>query len=161
MLFTKRTLWYSKKGISTIIATIIIVSVSIVMAIAVAYWAMGLGQSFQKFEKVEFTSAYAEYYPPSSGATIPANFTVYIVLKNTGTATATMANIFLNGKPYETGYTGVTQENLVNQTLAVGKSTVGAKIFLPDTSDWGHGNTVEVSIQSAAGRSSSYTIVLP
>jgi len=66
------------------------------MAIAVAFWAMGIGNSFTKFEKVEFISVYAD--PPTLGN--PGNFTVNIVLKNTGTAAATIGNIFLNGRPW-------------------------------------------------------------
>jgi FlaG/FlaF family flagellin (archaellin) len=158
-----RTLWYSKKGISTIIATIIIVSVSIVMAIAVAFWAMGIGNSFQKFEQVQIISIYAD--PPPS---IPGNFTVNVVLKNTGSAAATITNIFLNGRPYDKGYTGVTQTNLVNQTLVVGAQSNNAAILLPtDTVGasgypvWASGSSVEVQIQTAAGRSYSNTVVLP
>lgn len=150
------------KAISTIIAVIIIVSVSIVMAIAVAYWAMGIGNAFQKFEKVEFTSIYAD--PPTLDN--PGNFTVNIVLKNTGSAAATINNIFLNGRPWDKGYPGVTQINLVNQTLGVGASTTDSRIFLPiDTPaqnpNWSHGNAVEVVIQTSAGRSYSNTVVLP
>jgi FlaG/FlaF family flagellin (archaellin) len=160
---SKKTLWHSKKGISTIIATIIIVSVTIVMAIAVAYWAMGIGNSFTKFEKVEFTSVYAD--PPLS---TPGNFTVNIVLKNTGTAAATIQNIFLNERPWDKGYTGVTQNNLINQTLVVGASTTNAYILLPTDAIgvggyqvWTSGSSVEVQIQTAAGRTYSNTVVLP
>lgn len=132
------------------------------MAIAVAYWAMGIGGSFTKFEKVEFISIYAD--PPTSDN--PGNFTVNLVLKNTGTAAATITNIFLNGRPWDTGYVSVTQNNLVNQTLVVGATTVGAKILLPldippGNPNWSHGNSVEVVIQTAAGRSYSNTVVLP
>jgi archaeal type IV pilus assembly protein PilA len=181
----KRTLWYSRKGISTIIATIIIVSVSIVMAIAVAFWAMGIGNSFTKFEKLEFTSIYADYnmqslqnitiIDPITNTTIvtqqqvPGNYTINIVLKNTGSAAATINGIFLNGRPYSTGYSNVTQMGLINTYLPAGRSTdqIGqAKIFLPDdpnlsTSIWSHGNSVDVVIQTAAGRSYSSTVVLP
>ena len=133
------------------------------MAIAVAYWAMGIGNSFTKFEKVEFTSIYAD--PPLS---IPGNFTVNIVLKNTGSAAATITNIFLNNRPWDDGYTGVSQYNLVNQTLVVGASTNSAKILLPtDTIGiggypvWTSGSSMEVQIQTAAGRMYSNTVVLP
>ena len=46
------------KAVSPVIATIIIVAIAITMSIAVAYWLLGLGGSFTKFEKVEFTTAY-------------------------------------------------------------------------------------------------------
>ncbi len=43
---------------SIIISTIIIVAISITMAIAVSFWAMGIGNSFTKFEKLEFITVY-------------------------------------------------------------------------------------------------------
>jgi len=132
------------------------------MAIAVAYWAMGIGNSFTKFEKVEFTSIYADPQTVDN----PGNFTVNIVLKNTGSAAATIDNIFLNSRPWDKGYVGVTQYNLINQTLVPGATTKDAKIFLPlgvppENPNWSHGNSVEVVIQTAAGRSYSNTVVLP
>ncbi len=158
-----RIFWRNRKGISTIIATIIIVSVSIVMAIAVAFWAMGIGNSFQKFEQVQITSIYAD--PPLS---IPGNFTVNVVLKNSGSAAATITNIFLNGRPYDKGYSGVIQNNLINQTLVVGAQSNNATILLPTDAIgasgfpvWSSGSSVEVQIQTAAGRSYSNTVVLP
>lgn len=159
---TKRKLRRNINAISTIIATIIIVSVSIVMAIAVAYWAMGIGGSFTKFEKVEFTSIYAD---PQTAAS-PGNFTVYIVLKNTGSAAATIDTVFLNSRPWDTGYTGVTQYNLINQTLMAGAATTNARILLPlnvppESPNWSHGNSVEVQIHTSAGRTYSNTVVLP
>jgi archaeal type IV pilus assembly protein PilA len=166
-----RTLWYSKKGISTIIATIIIVSVSIVMAIAVGFWAMGIGNSFTKFEKVEFTSIYADpqrnynatIQQPDGNYFNGTAFTVYITLKNTGTAAATINNVFLNSRPYDSGYDNITQSGIVGTTLAVGQSlSPRGLITLPISSGiWSSGMSVQVEIQTAAGRSYSNTVVLP
>jgi FlaG/FlaF family flagellin (archaellin) len=47
-----------RRGVSPVIATIIIVSIAIVMSLAVAYWMLGLGGAFTRYEKLEFTSAY-------------------------------------------------------------------------------------------------------
>jgi hypothetical protein len=170
---TKRSILHNKKAISTILATIIIVSVSIVMAIAVAYWAMGIGNSFTKFEKVEFTSIYSD--PPSSGNN---NFIVYLTLKNSGSAAATISNIYLNSRPFDTAYDNIATQTkingtymvdqpLVGQTLAVGQTVIG-RIYLPTNATgssgspiWSSGSSVEVQIQTAAGRSYSNTVVLP
>ena len=171
-MFTKRKFRGNKKAISTIIATIIIVSVSIVMAISVAFWAMGIGNSFTKFEKVEFTSIYADpagYYnatvqQPDGNYFNGTAFTIYITLKNTGTAAATITNIFLNSRPYDTGYTNITQTHIVGQNLAVGQAlSPRGMITLPfdSTNVWTSGSSVEVDIQTAAGRSYSNTVVLP
>ncbi len=170
--FMKRNIRNSKKGISTIIATIIIVSVSIVMAIAVAFWAMGIGNSFTKFEKVEFISIYADprarynatVQQPDGNYFNGTAFTINIVLKNTGTAAATLNSIFLNSRPYDTGYANITQTHIISETLAAGQTlTPRGIITLPidNTLIWNSGSTVEVEIQTAAGRSYTSFVVLP
>jgi len=123
---------------------------------------MGIGNSFTKFEKIEFSSVYAD--PPTAGNL--GNFTVNILLKNSGTQAATISNIFLNTRPWDKAYIGVTQQNLINTTLLAGESTIDAKIFLPintpaSSPNWSHGNSVQVEIQTAAGRTYPYTVVLP
>ena len=50
----RRTFRGNVKAVSPVIATIIIVAIAITMSIAVAYWLLGLGSSFTKYEKVEF-----------------------------------------------------------------------------------------------------------
>jgi len=47
------------RAVSPVIATIILVAIAIVMAIAVAYWALGLGGTFTRYEKIEIMSMYA------------------------------------------------------------------------------------------------------
>lgn len=159
-------------GISTIIATIIIVSVSIVMAIAAAFWAMGIAGSFRQFEEIKITSIYAEapgYYnatvmQPDGNYYNGSAFTIFIVLKNTGTGTASINGIFLNSRPYDSAYQNVTETNIVNQTLAAGKTlTPRGIITLPNdnTGTWTSGSSVEVEIQTAAGNRYSSTVNLP
>jgi hypothetical protein len=148
-----RKLRGSKKGISTVIATIIIVAISIVMAIAVAYWAMGIGNSFTKFEKLEWISIYAD--PPAGGY-----FRVYVQIKNTGTAAATINNIFLDTRPYS-AYPNIGQSGLMGQSIAIGQTTQNAWIRLPTGGTWSSGNTVAVTIETAAGRQYPNMVVLP
>jgi hypothetical protein len=141
------------------------------MAIAVAYWAMGIGNSFTKFEKVEWTSLYADsqrvynatVQQPDGNYFNGTAFPVFITLKNTGTAAATITTIFLNSRPYDSAYENVTQTGLVNVTLGVGQTLAPrGLITLPlNTNDWTHGSSVEIVVQTAAGRSYSNTVVLP
>lgn len=68
----------NKKAMSIVISTVIIIAISITMAIAVAFWAMGLGNSFTKFEKLEFVSIYADVpviAPFQTGTTATAQVT--------------------------------------------------------------------------------------
>jgi archaeal type IV pilus assembly protein PilA len=151
----------SIKAVSPVIATIIIVAIAITMSIAVAYWVLGLGSSFTKYEKVEFTSAYADY---DAGA---SRFTITMVLKNTGSAAATVdfSTVFFNGKPASApAFTGgVPTASFTSFTMIPGNVTSGLSITLPSgaVSPWQSGMTVEVMIQTAAGKEYPKVITLP
>ena len=142
----------SRKGISTVIATIIIVAIAIVMAIAVAYWAMGIGTSFTRFEKLTYTSAYV------TGA--PSSYTINFALKNTGTATATVdpSTIFLNGQPlssYNTAVVSITTPT----PIAPGETLKGT--IAVTASSFVSGMNVNLMIQTAAGNQYPEVVVLP
>ncbi len=143
------------KAVSPVIATIIIVAIAITMSIAVAYWLLGLGSSFTKYEKVEFVSAYADYDAADE------EFTVTLNLKNTGSAAATIdpATVFYNGKPAvaygddaPTGFTAVT--------MNPGK-TSNQVVSLPAGTTWSSGMTVEIMLQTSAGKQYPKVVVLP
>jgi len=154
------------KGVSTVIATIIIVAISIVMAIAVAYWVLGIGGSFTRFEKLEFTSAWASY-SQSSG------YTINLMLKNTGSASATIdaSSIMYNGKPDIAYGSFAPTANLNTSALPIPKTRVtlepgaaiNATITLKNTvgTPWVSSMSVEVMIQTTAGRTYPKVVVLP
>lgn len=155
------------RGISTIIATIIIVSISIVMAIGVAYWAMGIGNSFTKFEKLEYISIYADsrrsynatLMQPDGNYFNGTAFQVNVVIKNTGTAPATIDNVFLDTRPFRS-YNNVSQSNFVGQTIDIGAQRT-CNIYLPSGGAWSPGNTVAITISTAAGREYPNFVTLP
>ncbi len=150
----------SIRAVSPVIATIIIVAIAITMSIAVAYWVLGLGSSFTKYEKVEFTSAYADV----NGN----NFVAVVNFKNTGSATATIDNstIFYNGKPSVGFVTGDQPSAVLNGTAAttlnlVPGATGNATITMARGSTWQSGMTVEVMIQTSAGKQYPKVLSLP
>jgi FlaG/FlaF family flagellin (archaellin) len=142
----------NRKGISTVIATIIIVAISIVMAIAVAYWALGIGGSFTRFERVQYVSAYAT-----------DSTTVHITVKNTGTAPATISSVLINGLPLETtGAAGATYTgtcSLVSSTsLQPGDNVTGTIAFTKGTQS---GMSIDIKLQTVAGNQYPEVVVLP
>jgi hypothetical protein len=154
------------KGISTVIATIIIVSIAIVMAIGVAYWAMGIGNAFTKFEKIEFTNIYSDapttYTGYNGGAT--SAYRLVLTLKNTGTATATIDTINLNGRPIAaySATPAVGSSGLIGQTISPGQIINNRYIYLPTTTgDWRSGDFVQIDIGTTAGRDYQNTVNLP
>ncbi|MEM1514972.1 MAG: archaellin/type IV pilin N-terminal domain-containing protein [Thermoproteota archaeon] len=159
-----------RKGISPVIATIIIVAVAIVISIAVAYWLMGLGTAFTRYEKLEFISAYPirddnKYY------------NITIVVKSTGSAPATVAKFFFNGVP-DSVVNATNQGNFTitydGASFIIDSTTVPVNpgetktflIRLPYNATIGAGYatsgvTLEIMIQTAAGYQYSKQIVLP
>jgi len=92
--------WGSRRGVSPVIATVILVATAITIAVAVAYWMGGITSQYTRFEKVEIISVYCEsetddgsYW--ANGATY---WQITLNLRNTGTTEATIIGAFINGK---------------------------------------------------------------
>ncbi len=164
----------NKKAMSIVISTIIIAAIAITMAIAVSFWAMGVSNSFTKFEKLEIVSMYVsdttvQYTRTSPPPTMSLScYRVYMQLKNTGTNTLTINNIFLDGKPYNAQYATnrvpggqLAYQTLVGVVLQSGQSTTTASIWLPVGGMWNSGDYVTIEIETSAGRHYPYTVVLP
>ncbi|RJS89988.1 hypothetical protein CW700_02260 [Candidatus Bathyarchaeota archaeon] len=84
-----------KRAVSPVIATVILVAVAITVAVAVAYWMGGIAGMYTKFEKVEILSAYA---PLDTDNHL---WNVTLVLKNTGSAEATIIGVYINNMPID------------------------------------------------------------
>lgn len=85
----------SRKAVSPVISTVILVAVAITVAVAVAYWMGGIAGQYTKFEKVEI----------QSGVCVKETgdyWNVTLKMKNTGTADATLIGVFINEKEVDT-----------------------------------------------------------
>jgi len=162
------------RAVSPVIATIILVAVAIVMSIAVAYWALGLGGTFTRYEKLEIVAMYATTTTTKPGP----GWNITAKLKSTGSTAATVNLILLNGKPI----------SVINATAnADVKVYVGEKITSLDFKDpestpvvlepgsekyfvifirsgtpgFGSGASVEVTFHTAAGSDYPKVVILP
>ena len=149
-----------KAGISPVMATVILVAIAIVIAIAVAFWATGLVGVFTRFEKLEITAAYYDVSGP------------YVVLrvKNTGSASATIDDIYVNGIPEgQTNYEiaappsgpSCTIHDSVNATCAPGQAVEIHVTALPDGSDFTPGVTYEIAVHTASGKTYPAAVQIP
>jgi len=148
------------KAISPVIATVIIVAVAIAISIAVALWMTGLTTTFTGLEKLEIINAYA-----------PSTTTVYIVVKNTGTKTATVDQIFVNNKPLDTNNIkyykssnpinpeSVTYTNFSSGGVSISPGEYAA--FNLTLSNFSSGQTVSIVVHTASGGQYPATITLP
>ena len=154
----------SSSGISPVVATVILVAIAIVIAIAVAFWASGLVSVFTRFEKIEIVSSYA--IPAGGGS-----YHVTVVAKNTGSSSATIDQIMINGVPAyhirdtdcqasETNPPGIDQ--LGNCNIDVSSLTPGVNATITMTiTPVNPGITIEVAVHTASGKLYPSSVLLP
>jgi len=158
----------NKKALSPIIATVILVSVTIVVAISVAYWMGSLSGTYTRFENVEITSVYANKVTFATGPyNGSAGWNITLTLKNSGSADATLDNVFVNAKPFNIFDTVTIQvgASFYNKTeggaLAVALASGASQnvfILIKDSgaADQGvtfvAGLTLDIKLHSAAGK---------
>jgi flagellin-like protein len=136
----------NRRGISPVIATIIIVAVAIAIAIAVAFWVVGIAGLFTRFEKLEISYIYC------SGKTNDGKPIITISVRNTGSATATIDEVFINGKPDIEARTALTTSLKPGESLS--------KIFTC-ASTYASGTTLEVKLHTASGQEYYKAVVVP
>jgi flagellin-like protein len=147
-----------RRGISPVIATVIIVAVTIAVAIAVAFWMTGIVGLFTSAEKLEIVALYAQ---PSSS---PAGWNVTLTVRNTGTTPTSIDMIFINGVPH-TQCSGVS----INQTLPLAVNpgiTKTIKLNINKGATCGSGTlvaggSVEVKLHTTGGKEYPKLTVLP
>lgn len=99
-----------RKGISPVIATVIIVAVAIAIAIAVAGWLMGLWGAYGKYESVHIL--------PDSYIETGNNSILHLHLKNDGNSEALIYKVVVNGEEHnETIALAPGQDATINITL--------------------------------------------
>ena len=84
----------NKKGISIIKATIILISICIIISIAVVTWISGITSIFMANEKIEIVDVWSK-------RTFDDYFFIVIDFKNVGSTTVRVCNVYINGKPFK------------------------------------------------------------
>jgi flagellin-like protein len=145
-----------RKGISPVIATVIIVAVTIAVAIAVAFWMTGIIGLFTGFEQLQIVNVYDD---TGTG--------IIVTVKNTGTSAASITDIYLNGYSYTQyrNYVTVTYgENVDSATNTFDPSAgipikPGAQVVIkitcakqPDLFKIEPGVSLEIKLHSAGGK---------
>jgi len=149
----KNGLLRDKRGISPVVATVILVAVTIVVAVAVAYWMGGIAALYTRFEKIEISSAYASY---SSGS---GNWTVTLNLKNSGSADATIQFVLINGKPISEFLPNAKVSSTLPLPIATGQSGT-VTLQLKKDGSFTSGTTIEIKLHSASGQDYPKTLTL-
>jgi flagellin-like protein len=172
------TIIHKRRAVSPVIATVILIAVAVALGIAVAFWASGLTSSFSKYEKLGVNTQYAT---GSQGT----GWVINLAGQNTGSSDATITQIQVNGIPYQittvkatpTSYPQVfwtgnstiptsTNSDSNSQLPVASGAQFGIQLFLPATNGPGgkaftSGQTIQVTIITAAGNNYPASIVLP
>jgi flagellin-like protein len=150
----------SRRAVSPVIATVILVAIAITVSVAVAYWMGGIAGSFTQFEKVEIQSGVC--------AKVDATYDYWkitIKLKNTGTATATLIGVFVNevevdaygaADPSTTGINGTIETSMglaLDPSYTIDSGATGEiEVYVAcNYGSYTSGTTVNVKIHSAGG----------
>jgi flagellin-like protein len=148
-----------RRGISPVIATVIIVAVTIAVAIAVAFWMTGIVGLFTSVEKLEITYAYAEKQTDDG-------WQITIAVNNTGTTPTSIDRIMINGVDIKSqSCEGVSESPSLPQTITPGTGvqiqftvSQGGKC---GTTTFSPGVSIEVKLHSTGGKEYPKLLVLP
>jgi len=170
-----RNIAREKKGLSPVIATVILISVTIVVAVSVAYWMGSIASGYTTFEQIELPTSYARW--DGNKTFTNGGWNVTIELKNTGSADATIDNIFLNGIPLS-GYSSSSirlyadGQSVDLSSISISVTKGGSKTLLIHVEKYNatdnsgiegctHGTWVDFKIHSASGRDYPTRVKLP
>lgn len=141
---------WKRRGISPVIATVILVAVAITVAIAISYWMGGISSQYAKFESVDIISG--------SCTNTGGNWTLSFSLKNSGTSTASLLSIFINEVEIDTYNTtavaGEWTSDMTSPMAITSGQTISVDVYVSSSrtgSSLSSGTTVNVRFHSAAG----------
>jgi flagellin-like protein len=157
----------TRKAVSPVIATVILVAVAITVAVGVSYWMSGISSQYTQFEKVEIQTGYATTDINGTAT----GWQVQLDIKNSGSATATISHVFINDVPvdhYNAGnmvdVAGETATSITSSgtTLTAGETaTVYVWITAGAPSTLSAGTTVNIKLHSAGGMDYIKLVRLP
>src|SRR3990170_4670746 len=122
-----RKLFKSKKALSPVVASIILIAVTVAVSIAVAAWMGALTFTFMKTEELKITSM------TFGGTTGVANNTIVLAIKNPGTSKVTVQSLTVNDASKSFG-----------GTSAYDAGATGTITIYMGTGSWSSGNKYKV-----------------
>ena len=151
---------HQHKGLTPVIAIIIIVATSITIAVAVSYYLKGVSTQYAKVEKIEIQYGYCTWN--STGG----YWKIELLLKNTGTTTVSFQEAFVNNVRIQNygvdaPVAGETSINMNSTTTITSGDSMNANIYISQGyATLSVGTTVNVKILSATGLAVVYMIQL-
>ena len=138
-------IWKSKKALSPVVASIILIAVTVAVSIAVAAWMGALTFTFMKAEPYNIVSV------SFGGNSNTTGNTITLRVQNTGTASFTVTT---SGK-----VNGLTKTLAAEVTIAAGSTS---NVVIPmGTAPWINGRTYNIELVTAQGTKITYIANAP
>jgi flagellin-like protein len=179
-----------RRAVSPVIATVILIAVAVALGIAVAFWASGLTSSFSKYEKLGVSTQYATANTGTAGgwilnlggqntgssdATITqiqingVPYPLSSVKSSSNSCPLTSISTVAASACGSSGPSGVTASQPLTSTLPVPSGqNFALQLYLDSGSSsiisgksFASGQTIQVTIITAAGNNYPASIVLP
>jgi flagellin-like protein len=131
-----KNLRHSRKALSPVVASIILIAVTVAVSIAVAAWMGALTTGFMGSSSLTVTDAQF---------TGDEQDTIVLTIKNTGTKTVTLAAVKVNGKT-------INNFELKVENEPVESIEAGAKGTLTITNDWSPGDSYRFDLYDGSGQ---------
>ena len=133
----------AKKGISPVIATIILIAITIVIAIAVAGWVFGLFGSYSRTQAVTIVASASSCTPSSC----------QIMVSNQGGSAVTVVSASVDGKT-------IPAASISGSTVIPAGASSTVAINFPSGTSFTPGQTVQVQLGLSNGNTLSTTLVV-
>ena len=140
----------SKKALSPVVASIILIAVTVAVSIAVAAWMGALTIGFMGTEEIKVTSA--KFVP----GTYPLRY-INVTLTNTGTSDVTISEFWVNGAQ-QSGMTYYETGGTVTDDAVIGKNSV---MTVQVAYNWVAGSSYNIQLKSTKGNTFPYTANAP
>ncbi|MGB9914674.1 MAG: archaellin/type IV pilin N-terminal domain-containing protein [Candidatus Bathyarchaeales archaeon] len=134
----------SRKALSPVVASIILIAVTVAVSIAVAAWMGALTTGFMATEELKITRMKFEVDNNDK--------TIVVIANNTGTTPVTISAVYLNNED-------VTDDVTFTPTTGTAAANSGLVIDIDYT--WQEGNNYQVKLISSKGNTFVYTAVGP
>ncbi len=118
-----------RKATSIVIASVILVTITIILAIIVGNWSGGITKHYLKYERVEIQSATCTWNATDT------HWKITLKLKNAGSDTSTLVSAFINDDEIQT-YSqdtvspGSTSTNMTTYTTLPSGATTTVNIYI-------------------------------
>jgi flagellin-like protein len=145
-----RTIKKNAKALSPVVASIILIAVTVAVSVVVAAW-MG-GMSIGLMGNAEQATITNLAFTQKGGAGNVANITATV--QNTGSGPITITQVYVTG-------TGVTGAQLVASTTTIAKGSAASSVIITITGDVSSGNEYTVKFVTSKANSLSYAQVMP